>query len=128
MPTVNSSPENLSRFDDNLRRISTVLFGAGMLVVVLIANSQMVKPYLMHRTALNCLVIAAGISVVAVMLFPWHRYDRNLFLIVALDGLSLITLSVYFSGGGIAPLRRTCLHYAAVASRILSSSKSAGLL
>jgi hypothetical protein len=97
---VSPQEDTLSRFDDHLRRISTALFGAGMLVVVLVVNSQLVYPQpMMHRLALNCLVLAAGISVVAILLFPWRRYDRNLFVVAPLDGLCLIALAIYFSGG-----------------------------
>jgi len=86
--------KSLSRFDDHLRRISTVLFGAGMAIVLLVANSQLVRPQLMHRPALNLVALAAGISVVAILLFPWRRYNRNLFLVATLDGLCLIVLAV----------------------------------
>jgi diguanylate cyclase (GGDEF)-like protein len=49
------------------------------------------------------LVLAAGISVVGILLFPWRRYHRNLFLVAVLDGLCLIALAVYFSGGWESP-------------------------
>ncbi len=103
-PAVAGSPqEGLSRFDDHLRRISTVLFGAGMIVVLLVANSRAVWTPLINRTALNWVVLAAGLSVVAILLFPWRRYDRNLFLLAPLAGLCLIALAVYFSGGWESP-------------------------
>ena len=101
---VAGSPQkDLSRFDDHLRRISMALFGAGMIVVLLVANSRAVSPQLMNRTALNWVVLAAGLSVVAILLFPWHHYDRNLFLLAPLVGLCLIALAVYFSGGWESP-------------------------
>jgi diguanylate cyclase (GGDEF)-like protein len=93
----------LSRFDNRLRYISTALFGAGMLVVLLVANFQLVPTHLVNQLALNLLVMAAGISVVAILLFPWHRYHRNLFLVAVLDGLCLIAVAVYFSGGWESP-------------------------
>ena len=37
------------------------------------------------------------------MLFPWRRYNRNLFLIASVDGLCLIALAIYFSGGWESP-------------------------
>jgi diguanylate cyclase (GGDEF)-like protein len=86
-----------------MRRISTALFGAGMIVVLLVANSKAVLPQLMNRTALNWVVLAAGLSVVAILLFPWRRYDRNLFLLAPLAGLCLIALAVFFSGGWESP-------------------------
>ncbi len=102
-PSGDSPGESLSRFDDRLRRISTALFGTGMLMVLLVANSGLVRPHLMERAALNWLVAAAGVSIVGILLFPWRRYDRNLFLVVVLDGLCLIALAIYFSGGWESP-------------------------
>jgi diguanylate cyclase (GGDEF)-like protein len=93
----------LSRFDDHLRRISTALYGAGMLVVLLVANTGLVRAEAMNRAALNWIVFAAGISVAGIVLFPWRRYDRNLFLVAKLDGLCLVALAVYFSGGWESP-------------------------
>ncbi len=98
-----SPREGLSRFDDHLRHISTALFGAGMVVVLLVANFWAASPQLMNRAALNWVVLAAGLSVVAILLFPWRRYDRNLFLLAPLTGLCLIALAVYFSGGWDSP-------------------------
>jgi diguanylate cyclase (GGDEF)-like protein len=100
---VSRQEETLSRFDDHLRRISTALFGAGMVAVLLVANSQLVHPQYLNRLALNCLVLTAGVSVVVILLFPWRRYNRNLFVVAPLDGLCLITLAVYFSGGWYSP-------------------------
>ena len=98
-----SHRENLSRFDDRLRYISTALFGAGMLAVLLVANSGLVPTGAMNRAALNWVVAVAGVSVVGIVLFPWRPYNRNLFLIASLVGLSLIALAIYFSGGWDSP-------------------------
>ncbi len=74
-----------------------------MLAVLLVANTGLVGPDDIDRVALNCVVGAAGLSVAGILLFPWHRYHRNLFLVAASDGLLLITLAVYFSGGWGSP-------------------------
>jgi diguanylate cyclase (GGDEF)-like protein len=102
-PSGNPRRDDLSRFDDHLRYISTALFGAGMLVVFLVGNFNLVRPQAMDQLALNSLVAAAGASVVGILLFPWHRYHRNLFLVAVLDGMCLITLAIYFSGGWESP-------------------------
>lgn len=102
--TPEGSPrDDLSRFDDHLRHISTALFGAGMLAVLLVANFGLVRPHTIDRVALNFVVAAAGLSVAGILLFPWRQYDRNLFLLVVLDGLCLIALAVYFSDGWESP-------------------------
>jgi len=103
-PRRGGSPrDNLSRFDDHLRYISTALFGAGMLAVLLVANFDLVLPHAIDRVALNLIVGAAGLSVAGILLFPWRRYQRNLFLVAILDGLCLIALAVHFSGGWESP-------------------------
>jgi hypothetical protein len=76
-----SPRDNLSRFDDHLRDISTALFGAGMGAVLLVANFDLVLPHAIDRVALNLIVGAAGLSVAGILLFPWRRYHRNLFLV-----------------------------------------------
>ena len=80
-PSDNPRRDDLSRFDDHLRYISTALFSVGMLVVFLVANFNLVRPQAMYQLALNSLVAVAGASVVGILLFPWHRYHRNLFLV-----------------------------------------------
>jgi diguanylate cyclase (GGDEF)-like protein len=102
-PVGEGTQRTLSRFDDHLRHISTALFATGMLVVLLVANTRLVRLHTVDQAALNWLVIAAGVSIAGILLFPWHRYNRNLFLVATFDGLSLIALSVYFSGGWDSP-------------------------
>ena len=102
-PPGGSPRSDLSRFDDHLRYISTALFGAGMVAVLLVANLDLVLPHTLDRVALNLIVVAAGLSVAGILLFPWRRYHRNLFSVAVVDGLCLITLAVYFSGGWESP-------------------------
>lgn len=102
-PDGERARRTLSRFDDHLRHISTALFATGMLVVLLVTNTQLVRPHTMDQAALNWLVVAAGVSIVGILHFPWYRYNRNLFLVATFDGLCLITLALYFSGGWESP-------------------------
>jgi hypothetical protein len=80
-PRGGSPRDDLSRFDSHLRYISTALFGAGMVAVLLVANFDLVLPHTIDRAALNLIVGAAGLSVAGILLFPWRRYHRNLFLV-----------------------------------------------
>ena len=83
-------------------------------MVLLVANfGPAGLGYAVDRTALNLVVAGAGVSVLGVLLFPWHRYDRNLFAAVPLCGVSLIALAVYFSGGWASPF--FALHFFVVA-------------
>lgn len=102
-PRASSPRDEFSRFDDHLRHISTALFGAGMVVVLLVANFDLIRPHVIDRVALNSIVATAALSVAGILLFPWRRYHRNLFLLAVLDGLCLIALAVYFSGGWESP-------------------------
>lgn len=80
------------------------LFAAGMVVVLLIANTGLARAgYPVARAGLNWVVVVAGISIVGILFFPWHRYPRNLFLVAVLEGMCLIALAVYFSGGWQSP-------------------------
>jgi len=71
--------------------------------VLLVANFDLVLPHAIDRVALNLIVAAAGLSVAGILLFPWRRYHRNLFLVAILDGLCLIALDIYFSSGWESP-------------------------
>lgn len=91
-------------FDDRLRRISVALFAAGMAVVVLVANTELVRVgYPVARGALNWVAVAGGASTLGVLLFPWRRRDRNLFVLASVGGLGLVGAAVYFSGGWESP-------------------------
>lgn len=101
---TDSTGKEFLRFDDHLRRISVALFASGMLVVLFVANfGPAGLGYAVDRTALNLVVAVAGVSILGVLLFPWRRYDRNLFLVVSLGSICLITMAVYFSGGWASP-------------------------
>jgi diguanylate cyclase (GGDEF)-like protein len=49
-------------------------------------------------------VLAGGVLVVSLWLFPWHRFGRNVLLVPVFACLALTTLAVYFSGGWHSPL------------------------
>ena len=74
-----------------------------MVAVLLVANLDLVLPHTLDRVALNLIVVAAGLSVAGILLFPWRRYHRNLFSVAVVDGLCLITLAIYFSDGWESP-------------------------
>ncbi|MDP9484492.1 MAG: GGDEF domain-containing protein [Actinomycetota bacterium] len=86
-----------------MRRISVALLAVGMLSVVLVANTGLGRALAVDRAPLNLVVGAAGLSILGVLLFPWRRYDRNLFVVVSLGALCLVAASVYFSGGWESP-------------------------
>jgi hypothetical protein len=71
---------------------------------MLIANTELARvTYPVDRDALNWVAVAGGVSILAVLLLPWRRYDRNLFVVASLGATCLIALAVYFSGGWQSP-------------------------
>ena len=73
-------------------------------MVALVANTGLGHDgYTVNRVALNLIVVVAGVSIAGVLLFPWHRYDRNLFVVASAGGICLVTVSIYFSGGWESP-------------------------
>jgi len=63
--------------------------------------------YSVNRGALNVVVAAAGLAILGVLLFPWRRYDRNLFVVAALSGMCLIALASTSPEDGKAPSSRS---------------------
>ena len=103
-PSSSRASESALSFDSQLRKIFVALCAGGMLVGLLVINTRLIQLPSADLTALSWLVLAAGILSVGVILFPWCRFDRNLLLVPVLIGVSLITLTVYFSGGWSSPL------------------------
>ena len=92
------------RFDPYLRKILVALGVVAMSVVLFAANPQLIQLPEADHTALNWLVLVAGFLVVGTLVFPWHRFDRNLMLAPVLIGVIFTASAVYFSGGWSSPL------------------------
>jgi diguanylate cyclase (GGDEF)-like protein len=86
-------------FDEGFRRISAVPFGIGIAIVLVLANADLVQTPEVNRSALNWVALVAALSIFLVLFFPWHRFDRNLFMLVGMLGTALVAAAVYFSGG-----------------------------
>lgn len=81
-----------------------MLYAASALVLLIAAHTPLTRIPSVNPAALDGIVLAGGILVSLVWLFPWHRYDRNFFLAPFSGALILIALAVYFSGGWSSPL------------------------
>lgn len=92
------------RFGGRLKTLSTLLYVAGALAMLLFIHGGWFEFTGEEVRALDRTVFAGGILVGSVWFFPWHRFGRNVLLVPAFTGLALITLAVYFSGGWQSPL------------------------
>jgi Amt family ammonium transporter len=91
-----------ARLAHRLRRISAVLWAAGIVAGLVVTNSPLGAGY--HRQAINLVLIPAALLAVAlVWYFPWHRFDRDAFVVTSAAGLLLIPLLIAWSGGWASP-------------------------
>src|SRR5688500_5505331 len=93
-----------SRFGIRFKTLSTLLYIAGALAMLLFVHGGWFELADEDVRALDRVVIAGGVLVGSVWFFPWHRFGRNVLLIPVSAALALITLAVYFSGGWQSPL------------------------
>jgi diguanylate cyclase (GGDEF)-like protein/PAS domain S-box-containing protein len=85
-----------------LRRISAVLWVVGAIAGFVVTNSPLGAGY--YRAGINLLLVpAALLAVLAVWYVPWHRFDRDAFVVTSIAGLALVPLLVAWSGGPTSP-------------------------
>jgi len=89
-------------FDDHLRRASMLLYAAGTVLVLLIANVPKWNDGY-NRAGANLVAAGGLLSIVLVWHFPWHRYERNLFLTMGASASGLVAGLVHFTGGITSP-------------------------
>jgi len=88
--------------DHRLRRLSAILWAVAILVCLLATNTALGQGY--NRLGINLLLMPSAIIAVAVVWrFPWHRYDRDAFLVTTIAALVLLPLLVGWSGGWQSP-------------------------
>jgi diguanylate cyclase (GGDEF)-like protein len=103
-PSRSRSPALAPHFDVRLKAVTTLLYVVGALAVLLTVHGEWFQFPEANVAALDRVVLAGGVLVCSVWLFPWHRFGRNVLLVPVSAGLALMTLSVYFSGGWQSPL------------------------
>lgn len=94
--------DQLDQFDRRLRRITMLLYAAATIFAVTIANIPGLNEGF-QRTWINLLAPTGLASIMLVRLVPWHRYNRNLFLVMTASSLVLVALLVYLTGGWTSP-------------------------
>lgn len=90
------------RFDHRLRQTSLVLYAVATLLPVILANAPGWNAGI-NRTGVNLLAFGGLLSLLFVRRFPWHRYDRNLFLVMSFSSAVLAALAIYLTGGSSSP-------------------------
>ena len=93
-----------SRFGIRFKTLSTLLYIAGALAMLLFVHGGWFELADEDVRALDRVVIAGGVLVGSIWYFPWHRFGSNVLLVPVSAALALITLAVYFSGGWQSPL------------------------
>lgn len=93
--------EAAAAMDHRLRRLSAILWMVGIIICLLVINSPLGRGY--HRFPINILIICALTSLVAVWFVPWHRYNRDLFIVTTSSALILVPLLISWSGGWDSP-------------------------
>jgi diguanylate cyclase (GGDEF)-like protein len=84
--------------------LATLLYVGGALATLLFVHGGWLRLPDADVQALDRIVLAGGVLVLTLWLFPWHRFGRNVLLIPVSACLALTTFAVYFSGGWRSPL------------------------
>ncbi|MBA2362962.1 MAG: diguanylate cyclase [Chloroflexia bacterium] len=90
------------RFDHRLRQASLILYAVSTLLVIVAANVPGWNDRF-ERMSLNVLSLSGLLCLLAVKRFPWHRFHRNLFLIMTVSSAGIVALVVHFTGGSKSP-------------------------
>ena len=81
------------------KTLATLLYVVGALATMLYVHGRWFQLPEANVEALDRTVLAGGILVLSLWLFPWHRFERSVLLIPVSACLGLTALAVYFSGG-----------------------------
>ena len=103
-PSRNIATAVASLFGTRLKTLATLLYVLGALATTLFVHGGWFQLPSADVNALDRTVLAGGILVVSLWLFPWHRYGRNMLLVPVFACLALTTVAVDFSGGWRSPL------------------------
>ena len=87
-------------FSTHSKTLATLLYIVGGLATILFVHGGWFQLSDADVQALDRTVLAGGVLVLTLWLFPWHRFGRNVLLIPVSACLALTTLAVYFSSGG----------------------------
>ncbi len=90
------------RFDHRLRQASLILYAVATVLVIVVANVPAWNDNF-NRVSLNVLSLSGLLCILAVKRFPWHRFHRNLFLIMTVSSAGIVALVVWFTGNSTSP-------------------------
>jgi diguanylate cyclase (GGDEF)-like protein len=93
-----------SLFSTRAKALATLLYVVGALATILYVHGRWFQLPDANVEALDRTILAGGILVPSLWLFPWHRFGRRVLLIPASACLALTALAVYVTGGWRSPL------------------------
>lgn len=95
-------PDSAARFDIHLQRIY-VLFNVVWIFVVLVVTYTQIAHTEgfadINWSVANGLFLIAALITLEILVLPWHRLNRNLFMLVPMTGVAVTTAGIYFTGG-----------------------------
>jgi diguanylate cyclase (GGDEF)-like protein len=103
-PSRNITTAVAPLFSTRLKTLATLLYVAGALATTLFIHGGWFQLPNADVSGLDRTVLAGGILVMSLWLFPWDRYGRDILLVPVSACLALTTVAVYFSGGWRSPL------------------------
>lgn len=114
-----------SRLAVRLKTVSVLLYVVAAVAMLLFIHGGWFEFTREEAGGLDRVLLAGGVLVGSVWLFPWVRFGRNVLLVPVSAALGLVTLAVYFSGGWQSPLSVFYLFVVAFCAIYFSSSVAA---
>lgn len=93
-----------SRLAVRLKTVSILLYVVAAVAMLLFIHGGWFEFTREEAGGLDRVLLAGGVLVGSVWAFPWIRFERKALLVPVSAALSLVALSVYFSGGWQSPL------------------------
>lgn len=90
--------DNDNPFDQRMRRVVLIPYLVGVCLILLLSNIPAWNGTV-HRLGANVMALLGLAASYFQWRFPWHRYPRNLFLIITFGATALIAALVYLGGG-----------------------------
>lgn len=95
-------PDSATRFDMRLQRIFVLFNVVWIFVVLVVTYAQVAHTERfadINWSVANGLFLIAALITLEILVLPWHRLNRNLFMLVPMTGVAVTTAGIYSTGG-----------------------------